>query len=755
MAKSAVLFMADRKRRDVWLVELYPRRRDTGAVEVLRFATEGWSTRPGDTPANALFLGRLVNAFNVALESVVPGTVGAIAGAKGGELVLGSLKGDLDALATDYRWSGARVDVSLVGYWAGGRLEYPDRVAVWSGEADQALPGLDSVRIAVRDGERFLDDPLTLAKFSGSTWELGFGASSVVTFGAPSKVNITGDVSIVASLSLESLAGNNYVLSWNNSATTYPFALLFNTSGYLLYRNSNVSLAGVAAAVPSGVRLTIAATVSGSTLRLYAWREDTGRLVYDSTVTLSSASKTAGDGNLRIGEHSGGKSAGMTLDRLLVFSRVLTRYEIEALRHRQLSAAEIAADSTLKLCLSLEEGTGTTATDATSSPANGTITSGTWRLSLEGGADLEGKEKPAAFGKREAVEPVLVYAPTRIYQVADTAVSSIVGVSTGGNAITFGAAYTTLASFLAGSASSGHYDTLIYSGGSFVRLGSNPDKPVTVSLLGDASGSGYVSTAADVARRIVTARGRSPLADPAGLDTSSFSDLNTANSSAVGFYARAGESVSLRDALAFVLGSVGAVAWRRRASGLFAVKRFEGVAGSPVAVVTERQIRRRNGFEPVSVELPVWSVTVRYRPCDRVLSVDERAAAIVGTSTEAFFAERWRSVTRIDPQTLAEEPRAREVVVETGLTTDAAAAAEAVRLLAWMKAPRRAWKVAADVSAATLDRFDVVTLRVLDRNARGEEIGRFGLGEGADFVCLACGGSQADGLESLVLWGAA
>lgn len=753
MSKSALAdaFLADPDRREVYLVELYPVRLSDGVTVTLRYATESWATLPTETPPNELFRDRVRNAFNVAIEATVAGTVAVLPGAKGGEIILEQESGDLDGLgSTAYAWDGARVVVSLVGSSAGGRLGYADRLIVWEGEAVDALPGMTAVRITLRDPERFLDQPIGGARYCGSVWSLEHGASSKVTFGAPAKVNISGDVTLAARVRFSSFAANNYLCSWRSvGSSSYPFAWLVNSSGWQLYVNSAAALNGEATALSLEKWYVLAVSVTGSTLKVYAWDEATGAAVYASTKTLSSASHPSGDGTFALGEHFGSSSSGMTLDWLGIWNRVLAAEELDALRGRQVTATEAAADSSLKLFLGLEEGTGTTAGDSSASPANGTISGATWRLSLEGGANLEGQSKPIALGAVEACEPVLVYAPTRIYQWHDGLASSVDEVATGGNPLVLGSAYTTFATFLAATTTSGKYDTLRCAGGTYIRLGSNPDKPLTVRGAGDATG-GYVSTSADLVRRVVTTRGTVPLADPGGLDTASFSALNTANSAAVGYYVKAGGQETIRAVVEFLLASVGAVAWRKRSNGLFSVWRFAAASGSPVVTLTESDW---STLEPVEVESPAWAVTVRYRRAWRTLDETELASAMVGTATQEFYAREWREVRRTDPTTRDRYRRAREIVVETGLSTQAAAIAECERLLAFWKTPRRGYRLSASSRGVIVDRFDAVGLAANDPSTGSKKTGRLGVGAGASFVALGIGGSQADELESLVLWG--
>lgn len=740
-------FFADSLRREVWLAELYPYDPNTGTTTTLYYSTEEWATLPTESPASQGYRAQLVTPWNVSLDAIAPGTVAILPDVRGGEIRLGSRFGDLDSLA-NYLWDGRRVVIKLAGFYGDGRrLGYADALTVFDGEVDQALVALDEVQLRLRDPETAWEDPVESVRYSGGTWMLDFGAGDVVTLGVPAKCNLIGDLTIAARVRFSSFAANNYIVSWKNSETVYPFLFRTTTSGGLFYNNSSITGATASTGVvPANTWSLIALTVTGTTLKLYAWDEVTGALLFAETKTLSSGSRSSGDGNLRVGEQGGASSSGWQLDWLLVDDRVFTQAELEALRYHQPTVAELA---TYALYLGCEDGSGTTAADTSPSPANGTISGCDWRPSLEGGADLAGKPKPNVFGWINGLTPTLVYGPTQIYQVHRAAVGAHTAVREGGNAITAGTAYTNLLTFLAATTTAGRYDTLTLAGGSFFRLGTNPTKPITWDGSGDASGSGYVSSAGDVWRRIVTTRGSSPLVDPTDLDTASFTALNTANSSAIGLALSTDDEMTIAAAAELLLGSVGAVTWFSRATRKLKVLRLEAVSGTPAGAVDENDIAK---LDPSPVELPVWSVTVKYWRNWTPLSVEQLAGALVGTDYQPFYTEEWRSVTLTDPAVKAKHPRARELTIETGFSSLAVAEIEAARLLALYGAEHRAWKATVKTQAYRLDRWDVLTLSYSDLTSAGAAQQRFGLGAGTDYFVLGLTGDRGAGLETLTLW---
>ena len=505
---------------------------------------------------------------------------------------------------------------------------------------------------------------------------------------------------------------------------------------------------------------TLAVTVSGAAVTFYQWDEDAqGGEVWTEGHVLAASVHPAGDGNLRIGESNGSSSAGMQLDELRVWSVVKTEAELDALRRRSLTAEELA-DATLKGCWRFEDGTGPAIADASTSPANGMARRGcTWYPSLGGGEALAGQSRPALWGKAWNMAPAPVHPVTQIYECAAHRVYSIASVAEGG--LSLGAvatAYTDLLTFLAGTTPAGRWDSCVTSTGAWIRLGSMPSLPVTWTGEGETDGVNRWRRVGSIVRRIVTTRGREPLADPADLDTASFTALDTAQPDVVGLWSAAGAERTVREALEALLGSAGAVGFATRGGGLLRVLRLEAPSGTPDWELDERQIV---DLEPVPLELPVWEVELRWRPNHRPLSTAEMAGAIIGTASEAVLGTPWRSARYTDPAVLTRHPRARSLTVDTLFYSSVVGAvdqdtltggAEGARLLALYGAERQAYRltIPADIPA---DRFEVVRVSFRDLDGHGRQRARLGLGTGTDFRILGLTVSAADGVQTLTVWG--
>ena len=356
---------------------------------------------------------------------------------------------------------------------------------------------------------------------------------------------------------------------------------------------------------------------------------------------------------------------------------------------------------------------------------------------------------PNAFGPHEWSPAVLVEESTRVYQYHARKAGTFTSAEEGGAARVTNATFTDLLTFLQASTPAGQVDVCKTDGGSYFRLGSNPTLPVTWTGEGDASGSGYVSTAADIVRRLVTTRGPAPLTDPTDLDTSAFSQLNTDNSSPVRLWLD--RSTKISEAVRLALASVGAVGWTKRGSGLLTVKRFAGASGSPVLSIDERHIASiatASGYDG-----PVYRVALDFRRIPQPMTVDQMAVAVVGASAQVLLASEFRTATRDDAATKGKHPRARELAYQTALTTKAAALAEAQRVLDILKGEGRPWTITLRRPTLALDRMDLVSVSLTDLDARGRDLQRLGFGSGRLMVVLGYVETESSDSAVLTAWG--
>lgn len=755
-------FLSDPNRTNVWLAEMQGRKKTDGSIETFRFALAGeggYATEPTDTPANTPYRARLLGGYNFRAKAAPPGTLGVLPLREGGQLEIAHKLGDLDATFEEYDFDGRPIVIRHGGRSRFGRLAHADFAVVFNGLVGQALNGLDRVTVTLRERADYLSGLLEDRVFPGSTYCLELdGSSGSVSHGSPAKLDLTGSVTLEAWVVRYATGAAQGLGGWGGG-TAFPFNLRVTSGNVLRLASSAGTIASSTSTLAtSGIWFHVAAVVDSAGATFYIYNAATGVESVDFVAgSFLSRPAISGSPTFYLGLYAAGPSYLQGLLReVRVWGVARTAEEIRSARFRKLTAVE-RTDTNLKLYARLNEGTGTACADDSPSPANGT-TSGTvaWRPSLGGGDELEGATLPNAFGPVEMCEPILVDPFRWIYQVHSRKANAISAVYNGASPVTLDTAYTSLATFLATTPGAGKYSTLLFDGGSYFRLGSAPDagsngpRPVTCKLQGDASGAGYVSTAADVIRRVVTSFGEpaTRLADPADLDTASFSALNTANSAPLQLWAP--DKMTRAQAIDHFLATVGAVAKFNRADGKLHLQRIEAVSGTPVLVLSEADIR--GGLRPVLVSDPFAAIRMLYRRCYRPHSVGELAQGQLSTAVGSFAQREWREVTRTSAETRVRFPLAGELEIESAFTAEADAVAEADRRLLLVKSRGRAFELECRSRAFQLDRFDLVQVTYRDENARGQLQYRLGTATTNRFLVLGVEEDTARGAVKLTIW---
>lgn len=748
---SYATFLADPRRRDIFLVELYPWDVDADATETLYYSSDQYVTLPSDTPSNQVYTPVVLGPLNREASTDIPGTFAVLSDLSAGEIRLGNNGGELDGLK-DYAWNGRRVVVKHLGVFGNGsRLDYADAGILFDGEAMTALVGTDQVTIYLREPEERFADPITTRVFRGTRYCLQFdGANTVVDFSNPAKLDLTGAMCLEGWFYFESASTAYDVAGWFGGSAR-PFTFTVNGSGKLILADSGSFSLTSTASITAKRWLHIAWVVESATAAtLY---------VYDAVADTETVETFTGTGYTSRAAQSGAKVwigySSNHLDGLVddvrVWNDARTASEIRGARHRPLTSSE-DGDSSLVLYSKFDDGTGATATDSSGSPSNGAITdpgSDKWVWAMEGDEGLAGTPKPDAWGSCENVPLVYVDLPNETYLVCATQANAISTVYEGAyEGLTGGTAYTDFRTFLSSTTTSGQYDTLIYEGGTYIRLGASATLPMTADIEGDASGSGYVSTVGTIVRRIVTGRGADPLSDPSEIDTTSFTAIDTANSSTVGIYTDGTQSIA--EVVNELLASIGAVGYFNRTDRKFHVERFEGVSGSSVLTLDSANVV---SIEPLDTALPVWLGTLGYRKNFRVTEDGEFSGSATG-ERRLFASKEFRTTEFRDEGTLEDHPRALRADWPTLLITEAAAQAEAARRGALFGSAREAWRIKANTEGTQVDRLDVVTLDYEDLTALGVLQQRFGYASGGKtFAVLGFGEVLEDGTTMLEVWG--
>jgi hypothetical protein len=746
-------FLSDPQHFGIWLVEMTGYKLADGTTTVFRFSTAEYATEPTDSPANVLYSARVIKGFNLSADSIPPATVGILPRVQGGVVKLAQRFGDLDATFEDYAFEGRAITIKYGGTSRFGRLAYADFGVVFVGTVAKVKPGLAEVEITLRDAQSKLDNALEHRVYRGTGYCLDLAAGAYSDHGSPAKTALTGDLTIEGWFWFDALGTVENVFGWEG--TGRPFQLRKSAADRLRLIDSGVVdiLTSSASITGAGRWYHLAVSVTPTLAIFYTYDLQTGtETVQQVTGSGFSSRAAASSATLRLGASSNGLD-GM-IDDLRLWNYARSADDIRASRFRELTATEIA-DSRLVFYAKLNDGTGTGVADASASPAAGTIT-GThaWYQSLTGHPDIVGTVLPNAFGKVFRAEPVPVDDARQIFQVHSREVDSIVQLyEGGGTGVAFNAAFTDWKTFMAATTPPETYDTLICPAGSFVRIGHQASKPITVDVQGDAYGS-YVDTAGGVVRRFVTQFGspENRLADPSDLDTSAFSDLDTSDSSTVGYFAR--EDITRTDLAAVILRSINAVGYFRRDNGRLSVRRNEGATGTPVLTLTERDVAGGK-LEPVDVDLPIGSVRVAYAKCWRVHSDTEVVSLLAGTITStqrSFVGHEWRFVDRPRQSTVDKYPSAGQLYVETALQEEADAVALAEFLLSLFDDKGRAFAAVCRSRGYQLDRFDVVSLEYQDLDALGQRQDRLGTAAGLDFLVLGFEQDEIAGETTLTLW---
>lgn len=294
---------------------------------------------------------------------------------------------------------------------------------------------------------------------------------------------------------------------------------------------------------------------------------------------------------------------------------------------------------------------------------------------LEGGDDIAGNSKPLAYGYVENVTPVLVDRVNGIYQWHDGSVDSVIAVYDGADELT---AAGDVADITATTVSAGQYKTQL--SGGYIRIGAQPAKTLTLDGTGDDSGTGYVSTSADVARRLL--EGHSDLTT-ADLNLSSFASLNVANSADIGLYITDGDvATHLTD----ILRSVGA-AWSINRLGELVVAVFD--FSTPVGTIDRNDIL---SIQKERTPVPTWRRRLGYARSWTVQDQNDVLPA-ADDARKDFVSQLSRYSVNEDTAIQTRRKLTDSVSVETLLAVQSDADTECARQQGVFGADRRIFRV--------------------------------------------------------------
>lgn len=230
--------------------------------------------------------------------------------------------------------------------------------------------------------------------------------------------------------------------------------------------------------------------------------------------------------------------------------------------------------------------------------------------------NLIGKPRPLCFGKVFNISPPLVDVNNQVYQVHNGSIEAIDAVYFSGLQATEGVDYTV-------DLSTGTFTLLV-----------NPNGTVTCDVRGDNSGTGYISTVADIIERIATDFGNISVDD---LDLVSFANINSLNSSDVGIWTGTTD-VNIKSVLDFLLESVGGW-WRFTRLDKLQLGIFRESSNTVLGIDETDIIKIRR----VSTPLHSWRSSINYAKNWTILNRDRLAGAVTDDAAN-FFGEEYRSV---------------------------------------------------------------------------------------------------------------
>lgn len=271
---------------------------------------------------------------------------------------------------------------------------------------------------------------------------------------------------------------------------------------------------------------------------------------------------------------------------------------------------------------------------------------------------------PIALGQVFNVTPLPVNAAILKYQVHAGAIAQIIEVRDNGAPVAF---------------------TADLAAGTF-QLHAAPAGVVTASVRGGAA-SGYVDTAAQLAKRLVTVYGKaSDRFTDEDLDLASFTAFDGTHQQPMGLYSTDRQNVLV--ACQSLLGSLGAQLVMSRLGKARLIQIALPGAGTPYAIRPEHMVSE---LEPTDRADPVGAVKLGFAKNWTVQ--DAGTLANLPEVHKNLFAEEWLTTTKVDQPTLdIYRLNAEPVQVDTMLITRADADAEAQRRLALWKTPRTTYE---------------------------------------------------------------
>lgn len=316
---------------------------------------------------------------------------------------------------------------------------------------------------------------------------------------------------------------------------------------------------------------------------------------------------------------------------------------------------------------------------------------------VDGTAELKGKPKPRAYGGVGlGISPEFVNTSKLIYQVNDGAVIDVQAAYDRGSALTKGADYTSQADMEANAPAASGYR--VWKAGGMFRLGSSPLGAVTC----DITASSTVKSTAQVLKQIALDAGITS----GEISSSDVTALDTLNNADV-FEFVSGDDTALQ-VMDRIAASIGAWFGFDRLGSL-RMGRLEIPSGTAAFTISNTNlddggIDRVRG-QDANKGLPSYRVTLKYAKNYTVQTNDLDGA--VTDARRAVISTDFQTEKAEDLTIKNKHLTSPEIIRETRLVSQSAAATEASRLLTMYKTRRDTYTMKIRLNQATLALLDI------------------------------------------------
>lgn len=349
-------------------------------------------------------------------------------------------------------------------------------------------------------------------------------------------------------------------------------------------------------------------------------------------------------------------------------------------------------------------------------------------------SDIEGQPKPICYGEVKNASPVPVNTASLIFQIHDGSINAIDELRDEGIVLTLGSDRADLAALQGASISSGYYDTCLAEG--YIRLGASPSGTITCDVQGDNTGSTYRTTAADITKHIVETYAGFVSAD---INSTSFTDLNTANSAVVGVYIDSENFIS--EVIAELLKSIGAT-YCFGNDGKICVQRIEVPTGTADLELDQNDTV---DVERIPNALPVWRCNLGYEK-NYTAQRNADLAGGVSIADRLKWGQQYRYKSNETASVQTAHPLAPVLNKDTLLVSSSAADTESARLQMLFGTARDQYRVAIPMDSTNIAAAINTSVELT--------LNRFGLGAGKKFLVIGYEShTPSNGLMTLTLWG--